>query len=258
MAGSVWPVSRADVETKTYRAGDADSVYDAIIFDNDGVLVEPPAEADLVSAARRAFESFGVSDPDPADISDVYRGVTPTDLERITDRHGIDPAGFWAARDRYAAAAQQASVRAGRTTAYEDAVVVRELSVPAAVVSSNQQETVDFLLEQFDLTDAFVSGYGRQPTLMDLRRKKPNPYMVEQALWDVAGANGGVERALMVGDNESDVRAAHAAGIDAAYLRREHCDDDLAVDPEYTFDGLDELASLLTEAGSEKTIADED
>jgi phosphoglycolate phosphatase-like HAD superfamily hydrolase len=45
-------------------------VYDAVMFDNDGVLVTVCEFSVFLGATRRAFEGFGV-DPDPADVGAV-------------------------------------------------------------------------------------------------------------------------------------------------------------------------------------------
>ncbi|MFB6200940.1 MAG: HAD-IA family hydrolase [Halorhabdus sp.] len=71
--------------------------------------------------------------------------------------------------------------------------------------------------------------------------QKPAPYYLEQALADLETTD-----ALYVGDSETDVEAAHAAGIDAAFVRRSHrADAKLAVTPDYEIDGLAALTSIL-------------
>lgn len=221
-------------------------VYDAVIFDNDGVLVELPRQKTLRSAAREAYATVGVEDPDPADVRAVTAGVTPDLVNRLADDYGFDPDAFWRARDRHAAAAQQADAEAGAVEPFHDADAVREFDHPAAVVSANQQSTVEFLLDRFGLADRFVSAYGRRPGVADLHNKKPDPHYVERAVADIEAANGHeLDRVLMVGDSESDVRAAHNAGIDGAYLHRPHRNGNLSVSPDHELDGLDELVDLL-------------
>ena len=46
------------------------SPYDAVLFDNDGVLVEPPAPETQRAAIREAFLAVGVDDPRPAPGAD--------------------------------------------------------------------------------------------------------------------------------------------------------------------------------------------
>ena len=85
------------------------------------------------------------------------------------------------------------------------------------IVSSNQQETVDFLLEHFDLASLFDTAYGRSPTIESLSLRKLDPHYLERALVDLDA-----DSALFVGDNESDITAAENASIDSAFIRRSH------------------------------------
>ena len=84
------------------------TAYDAILFDNDGVLVEPPAKETLRTTAESAFAAVGVESPDDEHLADVSRGVTPDLLEDVCGVYDIDPHEFWHARDRHAYRAQQA------------------------------------------------------------------------------------------------------------------------------------------------------
>jgi phosphoglycolate phosphatase-like HAD superfamily hydrolase len=225
-------------------------VYEAVIFDVDGVLVRSDHLDHHRAAVRRAFAAHEVGDPAEADVAAMALGVTLPALGRVADAYGLDPAAFWATRDHLASAAQIESVADGYKQPYADAAVVRNLDRPAAAVSTNQQTTLDFLFTRFGFAEHFVGVHGRAPTLVDLRRKKPAPYFVRRALGVVERARDGgpldPEQVLMVGDSESDVRAAHAAGVDAAFVRREHRRGyALGADPEYELAGLDELPALL-------------
>lgn len=225
-------------------------MYEAVIFDNDGVLVRADHLPVHRQAVRAAFAAHGVDDPDPADVEAMALGVTLPELRTVADRYGIDPVAFWRTRDEASSAAQIEGVANGLKRPYDDTAILRELDVPAAVVSTNQQPTLEFLLDRFDLADHVVGAYGRAPTLVDLVRKKPGPYFLTRALADLERARGDGPLApadvLMVGDSESDVRAARAAGVDSAFVRREHrADYDLAVAPDHELANLHGLARLL-------------
>ncbi|RBI61702.1 HAD family hydrolase [halophilic archaeon] len=214
--------------------------YDAIVFDNDGVLVEPPAEDVLVAAARDAFAEVGVESPDEHHVEAMVRGVTPDRLREVCDAYDLDPATFWRARDRTAAAAQRRELRAGRTATYDDVTALASLDRPFGVVSTNQHETVEFVLDRFELPE-FETYYGRPPTIESLRRKKPNPHYLDAALADL-----GVSDALFVGDSESDVLAAANTGVDSAFVRRPHREGyALDAEPTHEIAGLDELPALV-------------
>lgn len=215
--------------------------YDAVVFDADGVLVEPTAAETLETAIRTALAEHGVEDPESADV-DGLRATTPEDLRAVAERYGLeDTAAFWASRDRLASEAQQAAVRAGEKALYDDVEAALELPVPLAVVSNNQQATVDFVLEQAGIADRFDPIYGRQPTLEDVARKKPEPYYLQRAIEAL-----GADRPLFVGDSNVDLAAAEAAGVDAVFIRRPHrADYVLEHEPTYEIESLEELAAIV-------------
>jgi len=214
--------------------------YEAVLFDNDGVLVEPVGRAVLRRATWEAFDALGVPDPDPADVDRVSIGVTPDLLSSVCATYDLDPERFWRARDYHSSHAQRAELRTGRATLYDDFDAVRRIDAPRGIVSSNQQDTVEFMHDFFATRDLFATAYGRAPTIRSLARKKPEPHYLNRALADLDA-----ESALFVGDSESDVLAARAAGLDAAFVRRPHRESyELSADPTYELDGLDDLLDV--------------
>ena len=215
-------------------------MYDAVVLDHDGVILGRTPFDTLREAAWEAFERQGVSDPDLAHVDDVAVGVDPATLSDICERYGLDPAAFWRVREELATDAQATAARAGRKTPYEDIDALRHVDAPLAVVSSNQQATLDDLLDHFGLADRFDVVYGRDPSIASLSRKKPSPYYLERVLEDLDATT-----ALFVGDNESDIEAADNAGIDSAFIRRPHRRSfDLSVEPTYEIDDLHDLVCL--------------
>lgn len=216
-------------------------MYEAVVFDNDGVLLELTEMALHRRAARDAFESVGVDDPAEEHVEAMKIGVTVPKLMDVCDHYGLDPDRFWRVRDTTMARRQQDAIRRGEKGVYPDVSALEKLDRPMGIVSSNQQATVEFGLQSFDLAGHFETIYGREPAVESLRRKKPDPYYLEQALADL-----GTTDALYVGDSETDVQAAHAAGIDAAFVRRPHRDGyELSVTPEYEIDGLADVSRIL-------------
>jgi len=192
-------------------------MYDAVIFDSDGVLVSRTAYDVLHGAAWAAFDAAGVDDPEQAAVESTVIDVSPEEVSRICAEYDLQPEAFWTHRERLAVERQQDEARAGRKTPYEDLSALDRLSVPLGIVSSNQQATVDFLIEYFGLDSYFDVALGREPTLDSLRRQKPAPHYLNQAI-DALGADA----VLYVGDNDSDIRAADNAGVDSAFIRRPH------------------------------------
>jgi HAD superfamily hydrolase (TIGR01509 family) len=216
--------------------------YEAVLFDNDGVLVEPVGHSVLRRATWEAFDALGVPDPDDDDVERLSIGVTPDRLSSVCARYGLDPSRLWRARDHYSSHAQRVELRAGRATLYDDFDVVHDIDTPRGIVSSNQQATLEFMHDFFETADLFDPVYGRSPTIRSLTRKKPAPYYLRRALSDI-----GVDAAdtLFIGDSESDVLAAQNAGADAAFIRRPHREGyDLSVAPTFELDGLADLLAL--------------
>jgi HAD superfamily hydrolase (TIGR01549 family) len=215
-------------------------VYDAVVFDNDGVLVGRTSYDVLHEATWSAFDSLSIRDPDPDDVESMVVGVSPDQLSTVADRYGVAAEDLWAARDLHAHQHQRKEIESGRKDLYEDVSVLDEIDAPLGIVSSNQQQTVDYVLDHFGVRDLFDTAYGRKPTPDSLRKKKPNSYYIDRALDDL-----GADTALFVGDNESDVEAAHNAGIDSAFIRRPHRRDfDLSVTPTYDVTDLHELVAI--------------
>jgi HAD superfamily hydrolase (TIGR01549 family) len=216
---------------------DTPNAYDAIVFDNDGVIVEPTARDVLVDAVVDAFAAFDVTIDRTLAERTVAEDTVPVETAR---EHGIDPEAFWHHRELTASQAQQAHMRNGGKRLYSDVDVLDEFDVPLGLVSNNQHATIEYVLAHHDL-DHFAVAHGRRPTLDGAAKRKPNPHYLETAL-----ATLDADHALYVGDSEKDVVAAHRAGIDAAFLRRPHtADTQLSVDPTYDVPDIQTLANQL-------------
>ncbi|MFC4549833.1 MULTISPECIES: HAD family hydrolase [Halorussus] len=216
--------------------------YDTVVFDNDGVLVGRTSFDVLLEATRETFAEFDVTDPDPDHVENMTVGATPAMVDEVCGAYDLEPDTFWRRLDATASRIQQEEARAGRKTFYDDVDTLADLDATMGIVSSNQQETVDFLLDHFDVSHMFGTAYGREATIESLDRRKPNPHYLDRALADLDA-----ESALFVGDNESDVRAAENAGIDSAFIRRPHRENwDLNCWPTWDIDCLDDLHDICS------------
>ena len=212
--------------------------YEAVIFDNDGVLTEPTPSEVLRRAVRDAFGEFD-AEPTTEGVDGVVHGGL-TRIKRVCEVHGIDHEAFWPRREAHAADAQRVAMETGAKPLYDDTDAIRELDVPLGVVSNNQHATVEHVLDVYDLRDHFAVAYGREPCVDGLRRSKPSPHYLERALSDL-----GIESALYVGDSNVDVLTASRAGIDSACVRRPHrADYQLVAEPTYEIDSLRNLSAI--------------
>jgi len=217
--------------------------YDAVVFDNDGVLTHPTPLDVLQEATREGFAAVGVDDPDPEHVERMTMHVTPEDLRAASGAYGVDPERLWYERDLAFSRKQVADMEAGRKPLYEDYEAVRGLDVPRGIVSTNQHRTIEEILDYHGIRGDFRAYYGREMEPASLRRKKPEPHYLDLALADLGVAP---ERALFVGDSQSDVEAAANAGADSAFVWREHrADYDLSVEPDHEVETLHDLRALL-------------
>jgi len=215
------------------------SDYDAVVFDNDGVLIQPTDRGLLTEAVHETFAEFDVTVDEAVAREMVAADAVPDD--GFEGEYGIDPAAFWERREAIASEFQREAIRRGEKALYDDIDAVATLPYRTGVVSNNQHATIEFILDHHDLAGHFETAYGRAPTLSGANRKKPDPSYIEQALDDL-----GTRHALYVGDSEKDVVAAQRAGIDSAFIRRSHrADLELSVEPTHEVADLYELTDRL-------------
>lgn len=214
----------------------------ALLLDNDGVLLERTGDDHdaFEAAVRRAFRDHGVDNPEPDHVRNLVYDVTVPYVTAVCEQYGLDREAFWRSRDEACSEVQREAIRNGEKGLYPDVAVLADLSRQMGVVSTNQQPTLAFAFDHLR-APAFDVVQGRPMTIESLRRKKPEPHYIEEALTELDA-----ETALYVGDSEHDIVAAHNAGIEAAFLRRDHNRETvLSVSPEYELDSLRELPAIL-------------
>lgn len=213
--------------SSVYRVVVAD--YDAVLFDNDGVLVVPPDTETQAAATRTAFQAVGIDSPLEEHVMAIVDGVTIDQLRSICRDYDLEPQRFWAARERADERSQLDAFKTGARGCYDDVTAVTDFDRPRGIVSNNHHSTIAFLLEFFECGDWFDVYQGRPKTIESLARKKPDPHYLNRTLERLDATS-----ALYVGDSQSDVIAARRAGIDSVIVRRPHCRD-LTLDPSPTY-----------------------
>ncbi|RQG88992.1 HAD family hydrolase [Natrarchaeobius halalkaliphilus] len=209
-----------------------------ILFDMDGVILEGARTPLSVyrDATGDALVDLGV-EPSP----DQRRVLDGHDIERITDHShdlGIDPVRYWKLRERYASERTHDRIRSGVRGLYDDVDAIADLGERTSIslVSNNRQQTVEFVADYVEVEFDVVRG--RDPTFEGFRRRKPNPYYIEESLAEL-----GAETGIYVGDSQTDVEAGHAAGLETALIRRPHNRDLECPDP--PTEELESLRELL-------------
>ena len=217
--------------------------YDALIFDNDGVLVTPTDRRLWHRASRLAFQDLGVADVVDSHLERLD-GYCLSALVRVCEHYGVNSDDFWKRREAYAARAQREHIRTGQKDAYDDIGTLRGLDPTVGIVSNNQQETIDFVVEHFGLDAVVDTQYGREPSLDGLTRMKPNSHYLREAIHDLGAVNP-----LYVGDSGVDMAAAADLGIDSVFVRRPHRTGyEPNPEPTYEVDSLATLRALCTPA----------
>ncbi|WP_396612166.1 HAD family hydrolase [Haloferax sp. S1W] len=215
--------------------------YDAVLFDSDGILVEPPSYETQREATRQAFHAVGVEDVRQKHLDAAVGGGTVETLHEVCSEYDLDVTEFWDAFEHHDEQSQFDAFEAGERTLYDDVNAVSDLPVTRGVVSNNHHSTIEFKLDFFGLHSLFDTYYGREKTIESLRLMKPNTHYIDRAMADL-----GAESALYVGDSDSDMVAAERAGLDSAFVRRSHCQDaDLSVTPTYDVDSLHDIVPLV-------------
>ena len=196
-------------------------------------------------ATEHALTSLGITDPDPdfleankwGSYANLVRSVADFDLE-------IDPAVIWPRRERKLSAIELESLATGERPFYDDTTVIDALAgreIPLGIASNARHRTVRGVVAHADWEASIGAIRGQHFDPMDWYRHKPEPDYIVDVI-DQLGTTTG----LYVGDAESDIVAAHRAGLESVFVRRPHNrDQDLDVAPDYTIDGLDDLLMLV-------------
>ena len=187
---------------------------DAVFFDFDGPVCDlfgrkPTAHiAEEIKVMARL--EWGALDRDVEDCHDSH-GI----LHRLRDmldgtpaqrcREPLDEANTIVTRHEYEAV--NSAVQVPDVEPLLD--VLTDLRKRLVVVSNNAEEPVQRYLERTDLQSRFEAVCGRDPH--EPRRMKPHPDAVRRALTAVGDMDPA--KALLVGDQLTDLQAAKAAGI---------------------------------------------
>ncbi len=219
----------------------------AVLFDMDGIILQGRGTDPVVHslAFDDAIEDLD-ADPDiDADERETLSSYEyTTAFETTCETVGLDPVELYNIREQYSAAHTIDRIRAGKRELYDDADAITQLTsqYPTGIVSNNYDPVVASVVEHFDLQE-FSVVRGREPGLDGFRRRKPDPYYIEETL-DALDT----EEGFYVGDRITDLIAAERAGLQPVFVRRSHNQDvDLEVEASLEVQSLTELPALLSE-----------
>lgn len=229
-----------DTESRTDRRTDH-----AVLFDMDGVILE--GRGTDASVHRRALEDV-LTDRELEVDGDLREPLETYEYDdgfrAACERLGVDAAEFFHAREKRSAKRSVSRLAAGTRRLCPDVDALEAIAEHAVVglVSNNYDPTVEFVVDHFRLTEfGYVRGRDLGPN--GFRRRKPDPHYLNEAL-DALDASEG----LYVGDRATDVIAAERAGIDSAFVRRDHnASLDLGVEPTVEIGSLHDLIPLVSD-----------
>ena len=166
------------------------SDYDAVVYDLDGTLVELDVDWGEVARSVAAVLSARGVDSSGADLWEMFERAREAECFPSVD-------GRVAEFEREGA----------RTSRRLPLAAELPRSEPVGVVSLNAESACRIALEVHELDSAVGTVIGRD-TVAEM---KPHPLPLQRALEDLGVAP---ERALFVGDSDSDAEAARRAGMD--------------------------------------------
>lgn len=176
--------------------------YEYFLFDWDGTLAQTPEI--WIDAIEAELKNFGVANPSRAEIA-----------RKLGD---FQIGFFYGLQGERETAFQEATVKRAtdnlpKAELHDNAAAVlvqlRKQRKKLALITSSKQEWLVLTIKRHALTEAFDVIV----TLDDVTNHKPHPEGVELALKKLGCRDK--TKALMLGDTDKDIRAAHGAGIDS-------------------------------------------
>jgi len=179
--------------------------YDYWLFDLDGTLVDTKwgYKRDVFD---RVGDELGREFTD-SEVHALWHGLGGDRDENLREI-GIDPSPFWETFD----AVDDPMSRAEATYLYDDADALAALDAPAGVVTHCPKPVTERVLDSLDVRDWF-------DTVVCCSEEvgfKPDAEPVRHAV-DGLDAEG---RGVLAGDGETDVGAAHNAGLASIHVER--------------------------------------
>lgn len=212
----------------------------ALIFDVDETLVYYEGHNPrkwFNSYLKPAIQQRGI-DLDFETYRKMVKGILP---RSYVEKFGIDHVEFWKLIDNVNLEYRKALAKEGKIKVFPDVSrtlqELKTMGLKLAAVSNASQECTEFVLNLFNLEKYFDAVFGKDYSYLD--GVKPNPYLIQKSL---RALNVSTNEALVVGDSELDVKAAHRAGIKAVQVLRF---DNFVEEADYHVRDLNELMDLV-------------
>jgi phosphoglycolate phosphatase len=177
-----------------------------LVFDLDGTLID--TVPDLANALNQVLREHGHAAFAPREVQAMVGDGIPALVTRGFAARGADAAEASAALPRFLAVyeANAANLSRPYPGVRETLIALRDQGYRMAVCTNKAERATEAVLRGLDLFELFDRFAVR----------KPDP---GHLLGLIAELGGHPERAAMIGDNENDAAAAHAAGLPLILMR---------------------------------------
>ncbi|MFD5224076.1 HAD hydrolase-like protein [Microbacterium sp. NPDC058342] len=191
-----------------------ESPYSCILWDVDGTIAD--ASAGILPRLRQVFASYGLPDPDAAELS---LWIGPPMYESFQLRAGMDEQRAHEAVSRYRELAA-ADGYAASVDIYpgvpEVLRAVQDAGIAQSTASTKPENQVRAILEHHGLIDAFAAISGARPGIEG--RSDGKSFVVGQALERLRAAGVDTSRPLLIGDRHHDVEGGAEHGIPVVFV----------------------------------------
>ncbi|MFB6204205.1 MAG: HAD family hydrolase [Candidatus Nanohaloarchaea archaeon] len=215
-------------------------MYDAAIFDKDGVLLDSVEDGFKWMDRIRVREAARIGiDLTIDEAESIAHAKSREELVQFLREKGMSWKQLMEIESRVERE-KRGKVRNGDIQLFSQVQDILEgTKLPKAVVSNSPRTTTEFVLNYFNIDRYFDAVYAPEldPSGSFLDRRKPNPSMLREAVNALEARNP-----VMIGDTSADVRAAKRLGIDSILVDRHGLSD---LNPTHRVDSLSELKKLL-------------
>ncbi|QKQ98134.1 HAD-IA family hydrolase [Candidatus Nanohaloarchaea archaeon] len=188
-------------------------MYDGIIFDKDGVLLDSAVNNFLWMDKVRinAAKKHGI-EMDVDDAMTVAKASSAEKVQKLLNRKGAS----WKQLQKIENTVQDSKIRLMEehyiTPFPQVGTILDNLDVEKAVATNAPRRTTNFTFDHFGLEGHFriINAPPMDPIQEYFNQRKPSTEMLEAAMNYMDCSNP-----VMVGDTESDIKAAENAGIDS-------------------------------------------
>lgn len=216
-------------------------MYDGIIFDQDGVLLDSGINKfywmDEIRAEEARKKGFDFS---IEDAKTLVKSSSPEPVEKLIEKKGMS----WEQVKQLELAVENQKIEKiehGEITLFPEVKnVLSTLDKKKAVVTNAPLLSTRLNLRYFGISPEF--DIVNAPHTDDMRqffsRKKPKPVMIRETIQKM-----NLENPLMVGDTGSDIKAAENAGIDSVHINSYGFETD--IEPTHKADSIKEILEIV-------------